>query len=37
MESMGGLDSIVDKLPGHLRGRLPVDKAKFLDDSNLVE
>ena len=33
MESMGGLDSIVDKLPGHLRGRLPVDKAKLFDDS----
>ena len=33
MEAMGGFDSIIKKLPGHLRNRIPSDKMKLVETS----
>ena len=33
LESMGGMDNILDKMPMHLRSKIPVDKMNFVDNS----
>ncbi len=33
LESMGGLGSIFEKLPAHLRSRVPIDKMNVIDNS----
>ena len=33
LESMGGMDNILEKMPMHLRSKIPVDKMSFVDNS----